>query len=404
MFNYLNFKTLITTYRNNAKLIIVITLVCGLLLGAYRYFGLHKQITNSDNYDEIMREYETSREQYDGQIAAMSQMIDELNASISLAEESIMENPIMQINPFDCDYAEITISENSGDNVGLQTVGAWINDTNTEKIFGKEDSQLSKYKNDVVSVTTGSLLIEEPQIRIYDTNKYDYIKVADNIKKQLSQKLTEADLNTEILVTYGSGRSQELFERQDRIRTNLNKMYADLRATQENRRILVAPIAPSNITKAAALESVLKFVITGLVLGLIAGAVLVLFMISSGGFIISKDQMSNMFGLSCFGEGSSEESISLIRANLQPYKNKKILLLSETGCDELNQIMKRAANNIEYKVGHNINDDVYAINCLPEIDAIVLGVKLGNSRIGDIQLIDMKSRSVEKPIIGYIVM
>ena len=158
--------------------------------------------------------------------------------------------------------------------------------------------------------------------------------------------------------------------------------------------------------------TLLKYGVVGGMLGLFCAAALVIFLALRKGVVLSQRQMDDTFGLELLSDCSSDKGASadILNANLDVMvgEGAAVMLLSSYADDDsIVDSLVSAWNDggsREFIAGRDIIDDSETIDALSGVEGILLGVKIGESKLTDIQRVLIRAKKLGKTVLGYVVM
>ena len=401
-----------TIAKENWKIILLILIICGVLCGGYKGFSAYSSMKSGDSNNT---DYQKEMDEYQKEISLIDDIDALIKDNIASQQSTISNNPIMRLDPFNCQYEQISVVLSSGEDYQVLPINSWIAEADAKTIFETTDESVLAYKKDLLTVVTepirGANLNGVSQfateVRVYDSDLYDYKVAANNLKQFFQQDAKKDNIGVErVLISSGGPYSQDLYEQQELLRKDYLTMKDDSKKLQEYKRVLPQPAAPVSISGSAVIKTAIKYGIMGVVIGIIICAFLIWYIIRYGGFVLNKEQMRDLFDLEYLGEYNAEDPSSnrLIDANLKATKANSILFLSEASFDQLSSMINGLDSGKSYHIGHNIIDDVDAIDQMADAEGIVVGVSFGKTRIEDIQRTVSRASHLGKENVGYVVL
>ena len=413
-----DFKTYYSVLMQNRKMLVVISLLCALLFGGYKlYTGLNSM---SGSEESLKADYTEQMELYNTKKANVDNYINLIEKNISSGHQRIKENPILSLDPNNCEYESILITYEDPDITRDTFLRNTVSGMNPEFLFGNEGDTLDAYKTDIIYIPypeTGAVAESgKTQIYCFPAGGLTAKEIADKFLKKIDPDgaNTIAGAKVQLITrTSGKGFCYELKRRQDDILNYPLALEEDMRRVKEQGRLIAAPTAAtSTVSKRSVLISTLKYAIGGFLIGLIGAIALVLYKISTSGIILSKKQIEQTLDLDCIGSVAvsdiSSGDADLILKNIEAVSLglHDVMLLDESHTDSINKLKNLLNNSVEkektYECGKNILDDLNTIDASRDVDGIILCIDKGVSNITNVQQSIIRANSLNKKVLGYV--
>ena len=408
---FFSIKDIISIIKCNYTLIVIIGILCALVFGGYRGYSLAKEgLADDTQLKTAQEEYQKALDDYGQQKSGYDDIVHQLQSQLATANKSVEENPVMQLDPFTCGYETIAVSFPEVSKTNRELVRGWINTTPTERLFGKEDSLLEKYKTEIVYSKEKDAVPAELLVYVFGVDGIDTNQTANRVAKVIKDKAKSQDVAiSSIVVSHYNQYCQALADLQFLERDDIRRLSEEVKQIKERVRILEVPSAPSLITKGTLMKSIAKYLVFGLICGLIFGILLVLFLIKQGQIIISRKHMDELFDLTCLGDlqNGAEQSAEIIKANLDVvvHNGEKLLVIAKERnalVDDLIKMLKQDNDqNVFY--GENLDSDVEAIRAMEYSNVIICCVYFGKTTYDEIRQIITKAKKMNKQMAGYVI-
>ena len=375
-----------------------------------------------------------------------SGVADKLRAEWSRLINLADQHPFMNMNPDKCTWERLTLRFEPDSGSHYSTLLNWINDISDHDLFGIAGRELSVYRDDLISIEDRD---SESSIVLTKVDKFDIDKAVNTLKKQIRSKAKAEGIKlTDITTSHFNGRLQRIFDYQldmvnrlknvqdslegikdtegsfqgmvkpedeeefqemDSLKIQIDeqkKVVDELKETEEKAE---AEKAANVILPGISKGSLLKYGIIGLLLGAFLGACLVIFVTIMRGRLISRRQVEDAFGFELLGDCSeNDDDLSVLNSNLDLMigDGRKAMLISTQGADDLDAVVQRWNLKSEgrFIAGHDIIEDSDTIDSLQEVEGIVFGIRIGDTKASDVQRLLLRIHKLEKKVLGYVEM
>lgn len=334
------------------------------------------------------------------------------------------DHPLMKLDAGACEWENIVIQfENgSGNHKGL--VSGWIQSADEKLVFGSESDKLARYKSDLLDIDDQE---GETTVQAIAVDGWDIESAASYLKNWFAEQADKDGIQVDgIVVTHCSGHLKKIEE----YRVNLSNMMTLMMGSITNVNSIAAafpmPVPPTATGGSGiSIKSVIKYVIAGFVLGLILGFCIVMFRLLRRGCIISRRQVESTFGLELLGDLSGGSSgsrnpdgsgrtggstgtspVAVVNANLDlMIGGDGGVMLIGVG-EKVDAVSVASAlssgSSHEVVVGVDLIDDATTIDRLQGVDGIMIGIRIGESRVADINRLMLRAGTLGKNVLGWV--
>lgn len=431
--------------------IIITAVILGLLLGGYKLAAGLGSKEDVEAVQQAQEDYNESLEMYERTLKLYELELETIQTKMEMQEDYLSNSILMRISPYHKNVAsaDIFVRVDSQSDLG------------EEKILTSDpaDSILRAYKSVLSSIELEGALeahLEELYLKELVTTAVDYegnvltIQVAytdqqgaelllEELLKGVQSRFPELQrefgnhesiiMNERTSIVTDPG----LFDSQQRasnMLATLQKAFTDKKAASDE---MKEPAVPSGVSSAASLKSGIKYGVLGGVLGafLSVFCICVIFLMSDK--LSSEKELKNRFGLKILGvfaqtpkkralsgvdrwldrlEGKSskrpEEVYEIMAANVRNYmeEGRDIMMLGSVSKDraaEIAEELRKRIDGVEIQVGQDMGTSAETLRLLPEAGQIILVEERGVSKYEEIQNQVEVVRSLDKSIVGCIV-
>lgn len=385
------------------KLVCIVMIVCIALCGGY------KAVTSSNSTQEIPQNdnYEQDAELYEYLSGSEENYHDYLVNEWKNISYDRQNNPVFSVDPYNCKYEQIVVHFESEDSNGYWTVSNWVLNADDDELFGAHKKELSDYKSSLVLI--GKDQGSETVVQLIAVDGFDVIGASDYLKKIFKQSAKEEGFVIKIESASAKGYNEWV----ERYQQNNRDKYNSIFSAFTNSKTMISNIAtPSNPagTQNNTMKSVLKFCLVGLILGFILAAVYILFDVVRKREIVSARQVGDAFDLELLGDCSAdnEVSIDVLNANLDVMTegHNTIAVVTETNIGSIDEIASEWTKKSDRKFifCSDIFDDPESIEGLKKARNIVIGIKIGKSKLGQIQRILLRANKLNLNVLGFVLL
>ena len=391
--------------RKRWLLILVVALLCAGLGVAVGYLRGRSSGTQTDasQVEDAQAQYEQNLE--------LSSTYDKVSqeAALKMRQEWMRlgkmyrEHPLMneKADEMSWEYLTLRFDPQSGNH--YSTIYGWIQSADSDALFGGNEI-LAKYKNDLIRSDDRE---GESGVTIVGTADYDVKQAAEVLKEHFESCAAKSGIEIlGISCEHGEGYMQYIADFQLSLSNYLTNTMAAIANANNAATVVPAPIPPSTDTGSGlSMKTVLVYGIAGCVLGILIGVCVVLFFMIRRGSLVSRRQLEDTFDLELLGDDSAA-SPDVLNANLDVMigdKNRVMLLGSADGVSvaELASAWNKKSER-EFVAGRDLLEDPETIDALQSVSGIVLGIRIGESRVADIGRILVRAAKLDKKVLGYI--
>jgi len=387
------------------KLICIVMVVFVVLCGGYKAVTTSNDTPIPDTQQN--NDYEQEAELYEFLSEAEGSYHDYLVGEWKNISYERLNNPIFSVNPYDCEYEQIVIRfGNDGSNHNW-TVNNWILKADDDQLFGSHKGELSSYKSSLIAI--GEDESSDTAVQIIAVEGFDTKKASDYLRKLFTQFAAEEDVAISISSASAKGYNEYVEKYQH---NNRDKYYSIFSAFTNSKTMISNIVAPSNPAEAknGTTKSVIKFCIMGLILGFILAAVYIVFDVIRKREIISARQVGDAFDLELLGDCSTdnEASIDVLNANLDVMteEHSTVAVVTEDSIEDIDEIALEWTKKGDRKFVFcsDIFDDPESIEGLKKARNIVIGIRIGKSKLGQIQRILLRANKLNLNVLGFVLL
>lgn len=402
---------LILSIKRWWKVIVLAGIICALLGGAAGYISESSQLKRQDEsmiaeqeqkkewFIDNQKMYEESGEVCEDALIKMREMW------LRLAKMQ-KQHPLMQVDPYQCEWENITLRFDSDSGYHYGTVFNWLQDAESAKVFGDAVDDLEEYKNDLILIDdreceTTVLVVKVPGFDIEPASAY--------LLDLLQQEAKNSGVNvTSVTSKHVTGYLYRVADFIKYTRDTMNTVQGTMNNVMNVTSAFPQPQEPETLITSISKRAILKSAIMGFLLGLIAGAAFMMVLTMKQGRVISRRQIEDTFDLEQLGDCSREHSafVDVLNANLDVMTgvNSRIMILPTVKDEKISDIATKLneQQEREFIAGKDIADDSETIDALYDAVGIVIAVQIGKSRIADIQRILLRARRLDKKVLGFI--
>ena len=391
-------QDIVSVLKENIKLIVIAALICAVLFSGMGFLSSTISNNNSKEKENALNIYDKWSE--------YSSVVKEQNANeLVRALETMINHPILSINPNDCTSRMIVFTFNEDKEVSrISTVNGWIQGLKCKSLFGTDADIVKKYRYDLIAVSGGS---GEVRIDVFDNEKYDLKNVANNIIRIVKQRAKENGIK---ILMYQSnevhGFNQILCDKQDIIRNDIVKVINEMNVM--NSYSMQAP-DDSSIKGGIGIGKLLLLALAGFVFGCLFMIALIVLRIIFKGTIISCTQIKETYSFEKLGNANlnNKESIPIINAVIRAMteNERKIMIVSakqNKKYEDIANYLDEIDNN-KFVYGTTRIENVELIDNVKVIDEIIIPVSIGKTTEKEISNVVAWAQKFKKDILGYIV-
>ena len=389
--------------RRNWKFIVITTIIFILLCGGFKLATINQGESGTLQNEDYAR---------DAEVYELFQNAQK-NIPPSFKEEwkrvywDRVDNPIFSIDPFNCEYEQIVIRFKDGNNNHDWTVSNWISQADNQELFGSEADSLSDFKSTIVTLGE-STESGETAVQLLSVQNYDTDSAARYLEKHF-RKCAEKDGITidGISRVTAKGYNDSVREYQKRNRDDFSSIYSALENSGNIERHIPNP-GDLQEDKSSRIKGLIKYCLIGLILGIIAGSVLVFMRAARKREILSARQVEDTYKLELLSDCSSNSNTSLdvLNANLDIMagEHSSIAVVTSDSIKGMADIIERWSeiSNRTFFLCTDIFDNPAMIESLKKTKGIVLGIKLGDSKLEQVQSVLLRAEKLGQHVLGFV--
>lgn len=418
---------------------LVTAVLCATLGGVFGYIRVNRAlqigdataVDRSSGQDKTATERAKDHQEYLQTLyentAAINDETDEINRIYTsrLAKEwqrlkkLSEEHPMAKVDPDKCEVDRLTVAFAPEAGIQADMIYDWIQGADESKLFGEENEEFSLYKDDLISVDVmnSSDKFSSSTIRLYAVDGFDTEKAASYLKIYLKDKARSEGVEINAFSdSHKSGHNDKVYDFQNSLSERMNTIRQILNDTYVGANSAAALEAPAVAVSQGtgmdgggiSLSSLLKYVLVGFALGIFAGMALAIFITIRQGCLLSCRQIEEDFGLELLSNCSKNVPLSLdvLNANLDVIvgEKSKVMLIGSQIDENVAELTSQWSkeNSREFVAGRDITEDSETIDALSSVEGILLGVKIGESKLSEIQRILIRAKRLNKRVLGYI--
>lgn len=398
----LSVSEIIKLIKYKWKFIGIIALVFILLCGGYKAVSG----TEGDAEPQIDPNYERDKAYYDYFVDTLNDM----NAAVKSDWENInkerINSPIFSVDPYNCDFEQIVIC--FGDGIGNhdKTVQNWIYKADNKELFGEQSEALSDFKTDLIIVGQ-SQLSSETDVHLIAVKGFDTQKAADYLVNHFNSCAKEDNLEiVNISRATAKGYNKVLDAFLLNSRNSFHSAYTTFVDAKALSSYITEPHQPQ--LEQNKTNDVIKYAVVGLILGLFIGVALVVFNAMRRREIISKNQIERSFGLELLSDCSSdcETALDILNANLDVMtgEHNVIAIIADESTKELKDTVSKWTQKSDrtFILCTDIFENPATIEALHTADGAMIGVRIGKSKLNQMQRILLRTEKLKQDVLGYV--
>ena len=404
--------------KNHWIMVLLIAVLCAALGGVFGYVrqtgtgdedasGRQEAIEEIDKqkehneviktlFDENKKLRETSDELYE---AAAEQLRNEWKR---LSEQK-ERNPFANIDPLECSSSRLTILFEKKTGNHLSMVYDWIQGADDKALFGDAASDLSEFKNDLITVGSGTSGADEAVLTVYDADGCDADKVIDYLKNYITSKSAEIGIKVQGTTTsHSTGYNSHAYDVQQSYVSRLSAIQDSLDSIYER----ISTVVEEPQVEEPQIEEVAEPVPQS---GPSMSIILAIFIVIHKGCVLSMRQVEDTFGLERLGNLAKGEDVSLevLNSNLDVLigNDKSVMILGSSADDPTKEYADKwnSQGSRKFVAGKDLINDSATIDALSDVEGILLGVVIGKSKHSDIQGVLIRANKLGKNVLGYVV-
>lgn len=432
--------------------IILTAIILAVLLGGYKLGTNLISDTSDQGTQDVESAYAEEQELYERTKALYELEIDGLKEKIEAQESYINNSILMRIVPYNKYVASAEVFVRT--NAPVNESGVYLLQSDPADSIIKAYENVIKRADGVEDILGNN--IAPRYIRELMTTHIDYSGNVLTVSVAYTDEIGAAEILDALLNSLESETPEvnEKFGNHDLIimdkissvvtdtnllgvqQDNMNSIVTLQKSLDEKEKAaegLMPPSQPSTLSSASSLKTGIKYGVLGGVLGafLSVFCICVVFLMSDK--LNSEKELKNRFGLRILGvfepvqkkrvfagidkwlnrlEGKVSrkpaEVYEIMAVNVKNYMKagKKIMILGSASNEKMSEIaeeLKRRVDGIEIQVGQDMEHYAETLSLLPEAGQIILVEERGQSKFEEIQSQVEVIRSLDKDIIGCVV-
>ncbi len=397
-------KLLITRW----KLLLIIMLLCVVLCGGYKAIFYKGVVSESQS----LKDYERDMQYYDYLSETQQQLPPLLKEEWKRVCFDKTHNPIFSINPYNCEYEQIVIRFSDEGKNHDWTVNNWIVNSDNQELFGAQELEYSDYKCNLIVIANNKKYSEtsETAVQIFAVKDFDAKKAANVLMQHFKQSAKEENIIIDNISKVSvKGYNSYVDDYQQNSRDKYNSIYSNFMYSKSMNSYITAPVDPSAVQNNKS-KIVIKFCLIGLILGLMLGIAYIVFDAIRKRELLSKRQIENAFNLELLSDCSqnSAAAIDVLNANLDVMTGEHsniAIIVDDNNTETIGEIASKWSENSDrsYILCTDIFDNPKMIEALRTADGIVMGVKLGTSKLEQIQRVLLRANKLNLRVLGYVI-
>ena len=425
----INLKDCFFYVLRHLKLMLIVALVLGLLLGAYKgYTEYSKELkysetNNIENISNYTKSIESLSKELDSKKASL---VNYINNSAFLSLDPYSSYQIVNNYFVSTDYKIIASNSYQDIDYTWSVINSYVSylssDDILEQLASTNNLELSNLKEFVDISCDNSIDDKENyiiSISVYSNDKDEALSILDSfddILPSITNKINKSVVNNSISLVSTNiykGENSDILNKQQEFTSNFKSLLSDINSTQSSIDSLSELSYIGNPIKALT-SSFIKWFLIGFVVGavLIAGVYFLIFIFNNK--VYSADEFKDKTNIRVLGNIASDKltfidklehrpintDINLLSSNLNTFSNSKTILFTGELLDE--QLLSKLNNKDIISTG-SIIEDSKAIDSLSKTNDIVLVVKCNKTDYKDINEVRQRIKDLNKNIVGCVV-
>lgn len=448
----IDLKDLMFAILHKWRGIIVTAVIVGILVGGYKLGTGLSSKEDGAAAEKARKDYNQSMELYESMSQLYKSNLDTIQAQIQSQGDYIANSVLMKISPYHKNVAgaDVFVTVDPQEALGdrqilasdpadtiLRAYESLINSAELKEIEGMDIDgiYLKELVTTEVDYEGNSLSIQTTY-----TDEQGAKALLDALLEELQRQGGELQRefgNHRILImneTSSVVADTKLYQRQQDAFNTLTALRTSLADKKDELGKMEKPAAPSVISASASLKSGIKYGILGGALGAFLSIFYICAVFLMSDKVNSEKEMKNRFGLKLLGvfaqmpkkrafsgidrwldrlEGKSfkkpEEVYEIVAANVRNYmeENQNIMLLGGASMDRMSEIAKELKDRmpeLEIQIGQDMGTSAETLKRLPGAGQVILVEERGVSQYQEIQNQVELIRSLDKAIVGCIVL
>ena len=413
------------------RIVLIVAAVCLAAGGVFGYVRLkNAEQAAEEEQDEEFKDYRKEPEHQEYAKALfeenqkLSEEAEEINSEMAprlrkewqRLKERYENHPFAKQDPYHCNRVRTTVLFDGADGNHDSMLYDWIMTADEDKLFGDAKDKLAPYKRELISSGAGSSNSYEAIFTLIAVDGFDTSAALSYLKKYIIGKARSDGFRvkgytTSTDTTYYSAIldfQNGMVSSMTGVQSSLNSMYETAMKVVEPPNFEEVVEEPETKSTGISLTRLAKYGLIGLILGVFIGVVVAIFLTLRKGCLMSARQVEDTFGLERLGDFSGENpgALDILNANLDVMisEGNGVMVLGSPGDEKLMSAVAgwNEKSDRPYAAGRDIFDDSETIDALSSVEGIILGVRIGESRLMDIQRLMLRATKLNKKILGYI--
>lgn len=390
------------------KIICLAALIGIVICGGYKAVTGSDGTHNVQSYDDYKKDLKLS--QFLSETEA--ERADFLMAEWKNISQDRINNPIYSIDPYNCNYEQVVIRFENENTNNDWAVSNWIHKTDNQGLFGDEGDELSNYKSSLIVIAQkgNSVRTSETAVQIIAVKGFDVKRATDYLIKKFNQFAAEDDIAiVNILRVSAKGYNENVERYQQNSRDRYNSIAYTFTNTKTMSSNITVPTDPSTIKNNAS-RGIIKYCLLGLVLGIVLAIACIILSVIRKREIVGVRQVENTFDLVLLSDCSTDSGVSLdvLNANLDVMteEHSTIVLITESFIGNTEELVSgwTKKSDREFMLCTDIFDDPESIEALKSSEGCVIGIKLGKSKLDQIQRIILRANKLNLNVLGCVLL
>ncbi len=416
----INLKDCFFYVLRHLKLMLIVGIVVGLLLGGYKGYKGYKEAVNSNlDYSDDVAEYASNKESFSEELTNReTSLINYINNSAFLSLDPYSSYQVKASYYVSTDYK--IIASNSYQDIDYTStvlssyVSLLTSDDILEEIASKSNVEVS-YLREFVDVSSSDYILN---ISVYSNDKdeaLDILSSFEDVLPSITTKINDSVVsNTISLVskTTYEGKNSDILTKQQSMINDVSSLLSQLSSVQTSVNNLSVSSYAGNPNKAF-MSNFIKWALIGLLVGmiLVAGVYFLVFIFSNK--VYSADEFKDKTNIRVLGQIAKDKNtfidnlehrptttdIDLLTSNLNTFSSNKTILFTGELLDE--ELVSKLDKDI-ISAGSIINDSK-ALESLNKTTDIVLVVKCNKTDYKSIKEVRERIKDLNKTIVGCVV-
>lgn len=403
-----NFRQIVNQLWSHKVKVFVFSVCMIVLMGGLGY--RKSSMSVSAELNQEMEEYEEALDDYEDVIAELEDSIILAQTQVDELEEYCSESVYMNLNPQKISVAEVQYGVQSGSNVGyiLSALVMHTNEGSFRVKVAEVDGEISEeYLKELITCSTSGNVFhvsvmapeQEQASRLLEAAKQQLLEQKAQIEA-VQGLFTMEELDTTEYVKADSTVLNTQNTNRNNLKsykTNLSDLKKKLIDQKANRKYYIENNKPEALEKESRVKTIFKYMIFGLVLGILLPAAWFGLRYVMANTVKGKEELLAA-GIPVFGvlnkKQGYDSEIALATLNIQMLAEKKncgqIVLNNLTDDEDTNQMVRFCTESLEKEglsvlAGENIQNHADNLRKMVEVGNCVLVVKTGKTGYAQVE-------------------